>query len=566
VTRGPLARARAWLALHARDVQIALALFFVTVVVVGATEDGIGFTRDEGYYFKAAELYFGWFRDLWAHTLRGDPLGAFSQTVIDKHWSYNHEHPVKEQLGLFDLHSSAFRFPAWLMSGLLMALIYALARALSLSRAASVVAPLLFIANPRAFWHMHLACFDIGVCAAHVWVVLAYWKGRATKTGALVAGLAFGLAIAVKHNVLFAPPMFVLHWLLVEAKGFGRGPAGFHVPKIPLVFFSLAFVGPLVFLAHWPYLWPDVVKRIGFYFGFHLGHEHYPILYFGDLLTAPPFPVAFPFVMSAVTIPVPVLVVMLLGAALAVVVVARDFLWRARGARGEREWSVVPLGDLAREPSSSPALLLLLNAAFPFVLIALPSTPIFGGTKHWMNALPFLCVLGAWALEEIATRAVRAGHSSAARLRPAVVVAVVGVLSVTSGMLSSARVHPAGLASYNALTGFARGAATVGFQRTFWGYEPRPALPLINERAKKSARILFGDTNRDDTNMYKRDGLLRADIALTGSATAAQVSSVLPQGEFKELWMDTLNAWDRGGPDHVVHVEGVPLATITFRD
>ena len=40
--------------------------------------------------------------------------------------------------------------------------------------------------------------------------------------------------------------------------------------------------------------------RIGWYLGFHLTHEHYPILYFGDLLTHPPFPIAFPFVIAAV--------------------------------------------------------------------------------------------------------------------------------------------------------------------------------------------------------------------------------------------------------------------------
>ena len=47
---------------------------------------------------------------------------------------------------------------------------------------------------PRAFWHMHLACFDIPVVAAHTWLVLAYLHGRRTLRGALVVGIAFGLA------------------------------------------------------------------------------------------------------------------------------------------------------------------------------------------------------------------------------------------------------------------------------------------------------------------------------------------------------------------------------------
>jgi hypothetical protein len=573
-----------WVSDRRLDVGVAIALFVVVVAALLVSEKSLGFTRDEGYYFKAAELYFGWFRDLWAMLGRGDLFGAFDGKVIDKHWSYNHEHPVlmktlfalswglgKEWLGIFELHSTAFRFPGMVMGGLSTALIYVFSRALRLGRPASLIAALLWVSMPRAYWHMHLACFDIAVCAAHLWLVLAYYKGRSTVRGAVMVGVAFGLAAAVKHNVLVTPAFFVLHWALCEAHGFSWKKSGWKIPPLPLSFFAMAILGPIIFVLHWPYLWPDILKRVGWYLGFHLNHEHYPILWFGDLLEKPPFPVSFPFVMSAVTIPLPTLLLFVTSTLLAGLVAARFVLGRFRKESG-KELTLVPLGDPDKEPTGSVAVLLLLNVAFPFLLIALPSSPIFGGTKHWMNALPFLCILSGWTLSEgaerfkryWAARSAKAEALFAASRAPAIV--LVGAFCVLPAFWLSARVHPYGLSAYNSLAGFTRGAANIGFQRTFWGHEPRLALPLVNERTAPRGGIAFGDTNRDDHKMYRRDGLLRSDIRLAGQPDHAKVSSVQPQGEFKDQWLRTLEKWGVNGPDHVVHLEGVPLVTITFRD
>lgn len=559
------------------DVLIGVALFLVTIILLSQTSLSLGFTRDEGYYFKAGELYFGWFRELYQDWSQGNWWRPFQQDVIDKHWKYNHEHPVlvkaafalswgvlKEQWGLFDLHSSAFRFPAWVFAGFSVALVFALGRAL-LPRRAALLAALMWLSMPRVFWHMHLACFDIPVCAAHLWLVYAYYKGRWSLKGGLLIGIAFGLAISVKHNVLVTPAFFVLHWLVMEARGFKRTKSSFQVPAIPASFFFLAIVGPIVFVAHWPYVWSKTIERIGWYLGFHLKHEHYPILWFKDLLTAPPFPISFPFVMSAVTIPAPLLVVFSMGLLWAVYAAGRTIVHRIMGT-DEPGDQRVPLGDTSKEPTGSVAFLLLLNIAFPFLLIALPSSPIFGGTKHWMNALPFLCILGAWVLEDAFCRLKVLGQAYGANLKKRTIQIVtlfifVGVL--IPGIAISARVHPFGLASYNSVVGFARGAANTGFQRTFWGYEPRQELPFVNETMPKNGRIHFGDTNLDDYKMYRRDGLLRKDIRYSGNVSNAQMASVQPQGEFKAQWMKVLNNWQVNGPDVVVHIEGVPLVTIT---
>src|SRR5262249_51624530 len=53
-----------------------------------------GNTRDEGYYFDAAELYSGWYAELWDNTRHGRPQKSFSRAAIDRWFSYNHEHPA----------------------------------------------------------------------------------------------------------------------------------------------------------------------------------------------------------------------------------------------------------------------------------------------------------------------------------------------------------------------------------------------------------------------------------------------------------------------------------------
>jgi hypothetical protein len=545
------------------DVAIALSLALLSALAVGITAQNVGFTRDEGYYFKAAELYWNWIK-------------SPSLDSIDRWWSYNHEHPallkslfalsygVADSLGLPVQVHNAMRFPAWLVAGGTVALVYALARSL-LPRRASIIAALMWIAMPHVFWHMHLACFDVGVAGAHCALVLAYWRWRHTIKGALAVGVVFGLCAAVKHNVIPVPALLVVHWLLVERATAGsfasrnaNAGAGGEAPpsrprasrKIPLVFVSMAVVGPLVYLLHWPWLWPHPIERLGDYLAYHLHHENYPILYFGDLLTHPPFPVSFPFVMSAVTIPVPIAVAMLAGFTLAVVVAVRFFVARARHI--EAEVTRVPLGL----PSASAAILLAMNAAYPFLLIALPSTPKFGGTKHWMNALPFLCVLAAWALEEAFARL---------QLKPRTAIAI-AALAILPGFVISARVWPYGLGSYNELIGFVRGAANVGMQRTFWGYEAYEALPVVDEKTPRGGKIHFGDTNYDDWKMYQRDHLLRSDIGFSNSVRGAAVASVQPQGEFKDQWMDVWNEWDDRTPDLVLGPEGVPVLTVTFHE
>ena len=107
------------------DAAVMAALCVVTVAAVGWSAQSLGFTRDEGYYFKAAESYWGWFRALFGGIADGHPTAALQPATIDKYWGYNHEHPAlektlfafgfgaRELLGLDVAVHNAIRFPAW---------------------------------------------------------------------------------------------------------------------------------------------------------------------------------------------------------------------------------------------------------------------------------------------------------------------------------------------------------------------------------------------------------------------------------------------------------------------
>jgi hypothetical protein len=288
-------------------------------------------------------------------------------------------------------------------------------------------------------------------------------------------------------------------------------------------------VGPLVFVATWPYLWHSTFERVAGYIQFHLQHEHYPISYFHELLTAPPFPVHFPFVMTAVTVPGPLLVLSGVG------LVAAAGAWlRRRSLEGA---------------------LLVAASLLPIVLIALPSSPIFGGVKHWYNAMPTLFI-GAGAVLVTAARAL----PSAAR-RLALPAAAAGVL--LPSVMGSAASHPNGIGYYNTLVGGFRGGAELGMQRGFWGGLAFPAFDVLRDLPRGS-RVFFNRTNYDSFRMYRKEALLPPHLGYANDARGAAAGVVFEQPEHGEA---EAAIWTHIGPRPVAgtYQDGVTLTQIHVR-
>jgi len=551
----------------------ALALFAATLVALALHAPRVGYTRDEGFYFEAAEVHAGWFREL-----ARDPGRALSEPVIRRHYEVNHEHPVlvKNLMALSFLalaadesraptawppeerggFAFAMRLPSQAFSALAVALTFLLGAAVSGRRRVGLLAALAFLLVPRHLYHAQLACFDMPAVAVWLATVLCYRRGLASWGWALATGPVWGLAIATKHNSFFLPVVLVLHWLLTRGGELRLGRQGLALPRIPLAFFSMLVLGPLVFVGHWPYLWHDTLARVGWYFGFHLHHVNYHWEYLGTLLTDAPFPWAYPFVVTALTFP---LTWLALGA------------WGLLAVAGERlghplatlRGALARFGGLARPGAPGPAWvsredgwLLLLNALIPLLVIALPSVPIFGGVKHWMHAMPFVCVLGALALE----RAL-AGLPARLRGRRAVWAGAAG-LALLPSLLAALAIGPYGTSAYNELAGGVGGAADLGMQRQYWSNNVTGVLPWLNEHLPQSARVYFHEVTGQSFHAYRRDGLLRPDLRPAYDPEHADFTVYQYHREF----VDTeYRVWHRLGhrrPVHGLYLDEAPIVLV----
>jgi hypothetical protein len=564
---------------------IAAGLALATFLVLFANSTHMGLTRDEGYYFDAAERYAGWFRELGR-----EPGHALSEPVIRRYYEINREHPVlfKNLMALSFLafapertrsgHSwppentggyvRAMRLPAQFLSSLTVALLFLFGCSLG-SRRVGLFASLAFLLAPRHFWHAQLACFDMPVTLLWLATVMAYRKSRHSVGWGIATGAIWGLAIAVKHNAFFLPPLLVLHWLITEGRKFSLSRKGFRIPRIPLAFFSMLLLGPLVFFLHWPFLWHQTIERLGWYFGFHLHHINYYWEYFGTLLTDAPFPWMYPFAVTALTLPLPTL--LLAGWGFFALAGRRlghplrtcgKWLARLIGTRA----GTSETGDTTQEPRGLESLdsfdgwLLILNAFVPLAIIAIPSVPIFGGMKHWLHAMPFLCLLAGMALVrflEPLQKGLRGKWRS-----PAILFAGAAGLALLPSLLGLVHIGNYGSSYYNELAGGVSGAADLGMQRQYWSNNVTGVLPWINQEAPRGARVHLHEVNGECFRIYKQDGYLRPDLRAAWMPDHADFAAIQYHREFVDA---EYRVWNRTGSKKIAHglyIDEVPIILV----
>src|SRR5262245_49702863 len=142
------------------DPAIALSLAAGYVALLLGSVKNLGYSRDEGFYFHAAWDYKKWFDVLFTN-----PASAFTQPVVDASFRSNHEHPVfvkslfalsgKFLNGAFAEGGTAARFPAMVLAGTAVAVVYLWGKR-STGRLAGFVAALLLAMQPAIFYHSHL--------------------------------------------------------------------------------------------------------------------------------------------------------------------------------------------------------------------------------------------------------------------------------------------------------------------------------------------------------------------------------------------------------------------------
>jgi hypothetical protein len=555
-----------------RSRRIALALAIVTLAVTWATAPAQGIGRDEGVYLVAAESYTAF----WGEAIRAP---AHALAVADRFFAVNHEHPplakmlygathavLTNALG-WTSHLQGFRAGAFLLAALLTWLLATTGFELA-GVGGALLAPALYWAVPRHFYHAHPAALDQAITVAWLATVLAYRRSlrddeppQTRRAYAIATGLLFGTAIAVKHTGWFLPAVLGAHWLATRLPAMRRA-SGDERAGMPFAFPAMAVLGPLVLLATWPWLWHETLPRLREYVEFHLRHENYAWNYFGRLLRDPPFPIEYPFVVTALTVPAAVLAAMVGGFVQALTRLAAAI----RRARPDAAAAGASPAQ-GRPPSASDELLLVINALFPIALIAWPTVPHFGGVKHWLPAMPFLALLGARAI-------VTAGHA----LWPArggAVTAALALLALAPAVRAVVHVHPYGTAAYNELAGGAPGAATLGMERQFWGDNVVGLLPELNEHAVHGARVWWQETAGLAVRAWQRDGRVRPDLRWVERPEDADLSIWHFHQEFRDKEYRTWTAFAEtprpGEPARLprpvagLYLDEVPLVVVYAR-
>jgi hypothetical protein len=225
-----------------------------------------------------------------------------------------------------------------------------------------------------------------------------------------------------------------------------------------------------------------------------------------------------------------------------------------------------PLAPRAPLASSTEWLwvLCLLTAYAPWLS---PNTPIFGGTKHWLAAYPFLCLFAARGFGVVATRLERLidGRLPAKLSRRGAVPVALLVCVVSAPAAITLGSHPWGLTAYTPLVGSAPGAANLGLNRTFWGYTTGAVQDFVNEAAAPNARVYVHDTALQSFNLMRHDGRLRDDLIGTLNIHESALALYHHEPHMRrvehQVWVD----YGTTAPAHVAGYQGVPVVWVYQR-
>jgi 4-amino-4-deoxy-L-arabinose transferase-like glycosyltransferase len=445
----------------------------------------IGVPVDEGPYCFAAGNAADWSADFASRLAHGNIAQAFSDELVSRYWSYNHEHPAFSKFLAAVSHALlkwlpdqllAYRAGYVLLYLLLAVVLLLFLRTLYGWTAASFAAASVLLIPPL-YGHAHLVGLDFPVAAMSFFTVVAFYLGIANCRWSILCGILYGLALNCKINALFLAAPLVLWALLYHRRQ--------CLPNLLAIF----LIAPLVMAATWPWLWHHPMDRAWQFLSFHASHEFFPEFYLGKVYDRPPAPWHFPFVMTLVSLPIGILTMVFVGL--------------GRWLRG-----------LLRDDKTA---LFALNFLCPLLVSAVPFAPKYNGARLFLTCFPFAACLAG-----IGFAAFTAWLRGKLSLRPAAGTAAlwtVATLLAGSAFVSLRMIHPyEGFGYYNLLVGGRPGAHKLGFESTNWGNAGREVVDYLNESLESNATI-YNNTGAATALVACRElGALRRDIGFADRA------------------------------------------------
>jgi hypothetical protein len=310
----------------------------------------------------------------------------------------------------------------------------------------------------------------------------------------------------------------------------------------------MASIGPFVFMALWPWIWFDTVDRLTAYVQFHLNHEYYNMVFLGVTYWKPPMPRGYVWLMTAATVPTITLVLFGVGA-----------VSRAR-ERLAAIFSRYPASSDPRQTDLLWAIGIGVQYA-PWILST--NTPIFGGTKHWFTAYPFLCLFAGVGFDRTVTKLRALLEASRwSRVPAGLVDAATFAAVVAAPLVETIHSHPWGLSNYTPLVGGASGAATLGLNRQFWGFTTGAVVDWLNDHVKTGQSVFIHDTAGDSWEMLHRDGRLLPQIGASWAVQGSTFALYHHEEHMETIEYQIWTVYGTATPAHLGVYDGVPIVYV----
>ncbi|MDX1972353.1 MAG: glycosyltransferase family 39 protein [Candidatus Sumerlaeia bacterium] len=473
------------------DLILCAALFLGTLLFLIATHHAYAMVWDEGFYAPTYALVTDWFA-----LLSQNPGEAISPEAIKTHWALINElPPITKYLGALSSslfapltgdHLLGMRLLFMILFSGTIVLLYGCARFLfpEIPRAVPVIAALLYATHPRLFAHGHIAATEtpFAFLTSLVLFVALSPLPKYPKTGLLI--LLGVLACATKENGLILCVALGCYAVLQAWQHFGveRQP----VEKRYLLFVALCLIlSPVLLFLLWPWMWYETPDRLLEYWKFIRDHAHLGTWYFGERWNVENrlIPWHYPLVITALTTPVAMLLLMLGGGVLALRGLLRS-----------------PL------PFNSPWWLVLLLILGPYSAMIVTGAPKYDGIRLF---LPVFFPLTLLALQAIVSL------TNVAPKYHVPMLATVLLLQLVE-TLPSARV---GLSFYNAPTRIATPEGVeFPFETTYWMESIHPELfdQMLRDSGKSEIRILTRAVHPEVFLIQQQWGSIPANILFNG--------------------------------------------------
>ena len=536
-----------------RESLICFIIVLVAFAFVLRTLNGPGITWDEANFIPSSISYLNWFQTLKDDIKGGNVRHAFSKDTITNYWRATTEHPPFAKLlaasTIFIFHKFtdlifAARISTAFIFSILILLIYKFTRLefqtgydirsgpdsrpykkqgeipngcrdKTYRRYAGYFSAISLLIMPRIFGHAHFASLDI--CMSFMWflTVFSFVKGIKSLKWSIITGIVYGLALATKLNALFLPIPILIWAHLYHRKEYSRNVI------------AMLLLSPLVFISIWPWLWPEPIPRIVYYFASKVERISIPTYYLGTAYKEITAPWHYPIVMTFATLPPVVLVLTILGI--------------ARIAKAKFADSI--------------GTLILLNIITCIGIMVLPRAQKYDGVRLFLPAFPFIASLAGMTLARIlqgrvgkpASRSGDLSHRKMWETSPDVDMGrgrvwakakayagrgfslelakrclyfqrersmiFLAFLLLASGALPLINIHPYYLSYYNVFVGGVKGGNKLGFETTYWGDTcTDEVLNYLNENAKQDAKAAFYPAGCNVVPLYRLTGRLRKDI------------------------------------------------------